>query len=308
MQSIVTLTLNPAIDGSCEAEQVRHTQKIRTTSDRYDPGGGGINVARVVKRLGGKVHAWYLAGGATGGVLDNLLDRDGIARQRMDIQDHTRISHAVFERATGREYRFVPEGPFISESEWRAALEAAADIRADYLVLSGSLPRGVPVDFYAQLIRRLKGSSNIVLDTSGKALGATLAQGGVFLVKPSQGELEQFAGRPLGNLKALEDAARAIVGKGHCQNVAVTMGHEGALFVSKDRTFHLPAIDVEVRSAVGAGDSFLGAMTLGLAQGRSLEDSFRRGVAAGTAAVLTPGTGLCLAEDVERIYAQVPVL
>lgn len=185
MQSIVTLTLNPAIDGSCEAEQVRHTQKIRTTSDRYDPGGGGINVARVVQRLGGKVHAWYLAGGATGGVLDNLLDRDGIARQRMDIQDHTRISHAVFEQATGREYRFVPEGPFISESEWRAALEAAADISADYLALSGSLPRGVPADFYAQLIRRLPGSSNIVLDTSGKALGATLAQGGVFLVKPS---------------------------------------------------------------------------------------------------------------------------
>lgn len=308
MQSIATVTLNPAIDGSCEAEKVRHTNKVRTTNDSYDPGGGGINVARVVQRLGGIVCAHYLAGGVTGGVLDSLLDRDRIERKRTAIADHTRISHAVFERESGREYRFVPEGPLITEPEWRAALDIFAAIEADYIVLSGSLPRGVPADFYAALIRRLEGRAHVVLDTSGAALSTTLAAGGIFLVKPSQGELEQFAGQPLRRRAELIDAAQKIIDQGLSRHVAVTMGHQGALLVSAAGHFHLPAVEVDVRSAVGAGDSFLGAMTLALAERYSLADAFRRGVAAGTAAVLTPGTGLCLPGDVERIYAHIPPL
>ncbi|WOK36999.1 1-phosphofructokinase family hexose kinase [Sphingomonas sp. C3-2] len=310
MQSIATFTLNPAIDGSCEAQSVRHTHKVRTTANRYDPGGGGINVARVVQRLGGNVRAHYLAGGATGGVLDNLLDRDGIARSRIDIADHTRISHAVFEHATGREYRFVPEGPLVSEAEWQQALVAFAKINADYLVFSGSLPRGVPGDFYVRLMagRDPQSASRIVLDTSGAALSATLEAGGLFLVKPSQGELEQHLGRVLGDPEEIVAAAQDIVGRGQARHVAVTMGHEGAILVGEAGVYRLPAIPVEARSAVGAGDSFVGAMTLALAQGLPITDAFRRGVAAGTATVLTPGTGLCLPADVERIYGEVPAL
>lgn len=310
MQSIATFTLNPAIDGSCEAQSVRHTHKVRTTANRYDPGGGGINVARVVQRLGGNVRAHYLAGGATGGVLDNLLDRDGIARSRIDIADHTRISHAVFEHATGREYRFVPEGPLVSEAEWQQALTAFAKINADYLVFSGSLPRGVPADFYVRLMagRDPQCASRIVLDTSGAALSATLEAGGLFLVKPSQGELEQHLGRVLGDPEEIVAAAQDIVGRGQARHVAVTMGHEGAILVGEAGVYRLTAIPVEARSAVGAGDSFVGAMTLALVQGLSVTDAFRRGVAAGTATVLTPGTGLCLPADVERIYGEVPAL
>ena len=152
MKTIVTLTLNPAIDGSCDAPRVRPTRKIRTTNTRYDPGGGGINVARVVKRFGGNVRAIYLAGGATGGVLDGLLDRDSIVRTRIDIAGHTRISQAVHELETGLEYRFVPDGPEVSESEWQACLAAMDGLDCNYLVLSGSLPRGVPVDFYARIV------------------------------------------------------------------------------------------------------------------------------------------------------------
>lgn len=307
MKSIVTVTLNPAIDGSCETQQVRPTHKIRTTNERYDPGGGGINVARVVTRLGGDVHAYYLAGGATGTVLDNLLDRDQVHRTRIDIADHTRISHAVFERQTGLEYRFCPEGPLVTAAEWQACIEALCGVRCDYLVLSGSAPRGVPEDCYAQLAQiAAKQGASIVLDSSGAALERTLASGGIFLVKPSLGELEQLAGRPLRSPEALVEAASTIVRSGQAEFVAVTLGYEGALLASATQTIRLPAVPVEVRSAVGAGDSFLGAMVFGLAKGLDMGEAFRLSIAAGAAAVLTPGTGLCDPEDVERLLRNVP--
>ena len=116
MAAIVTLTLNPAIDGACEADAVHPTRKICTKNDRYNAG-GGINVARVVSRLDGDVRAVYLAGEATGIVLDELLDAAGIERLRVPIAGHTRTSLNVFERASGQEYRFVPEGPMVSAAE-----------------------------------------------------------------------------------------------------------------------------------------------------------------------------------------------
>lgn len=303
---IATLTLNPAIDGACEADKVRPTHKIRTSNEHYDPGGGGINVARVIQRLGGDPVAIYLAGGMTGDVLDSLLDRDGLPRQRLPIQDQTRVSLAVHERETGLEYRFVPEGPKVQEAEWRACLGAVEKLSCDYLVASGSLPRGVPDEFYAMLAKiAAQRNFRLVLDTSGPELRAAVDEGGLLLVKPSLNEMEQLVGADLRDEKDLAQAASDIVARGGVRYLAVTMGHEGALLVTADGMLRLPAIPVEVQSAVGAGDSFLAAMTCTLANGWSVEDAFRFGLAAGTAAVLTPGTGLCAAEDVRRLYRQI---
>jgi len=305
MRPIVTLTLNPAIDGSSETDIVRHTRKIRTSNERFDPGGGGINVARVVSELGGAAKAIYLAGGITGAVLDELLRERGIDRRSIPIKDHTRISHTVFEHSTGREYRFVPEGPSVGEQEWQAILRAAEQTECDYVVGSGSLPRGVPDDFYARLavIVARKGA-RLVLDTSGPALRSALDQGRLHLVKPSAGEFEALVGRRLSAAEIVEAASRMVMA-GQAEMIAVTRGHEGAILATRTGVTALPALPVQVRSAVGAGDSFLAAMTLGLAEGRSPVEAFMRGVAGGTAAVLTPGTGLCRREDVERLYGDV---
>lgn len=305
-ERIATLTLNPAIDSACETDRVRHTHKVRTTNERFDPGGGGINVARVIKRLGGHTLAVYLAGGILGDALDSLLDRDGLPRQRLTIADNTRISLAVHERETGREYRFVPEGPCVRELEWRACLAAIDELECDYLVASGSLPRGVPDDFYAMVaaITSRRGI-RLVLDTSGAELKAALEAGGVLLVKPSLNEMEQLVGRKLHSHAMMEEAASAIVANGQARYVALTMGHEGAMLATAQGTMYLPAIPVEAKSAVGAGDSFVAAMTHALATGKSIEDAFRYGVAAGTAAVLTPGTGLCDAEDMHRLFDEI---
>jgi 6-phosphofructokinase 2 len=307
MKPILTLTLNPAIDGASEAERVRPIRKIRTANERFDPGGGGINVSRVIQELGGVSHAIYLSGGTTGPILEEMLRQRGIAGQRIPIKDHTRVSHAVFERSTGLEHRFVPEDPEIQPEEWKSCLATIADFDFDYLVASGSLPRGVPMDFYRDVavVARRKGAK-FVLDTSGDALRETLAAGGVHLVKPSLGEFEQLVGRSLKEAGAVEEAAMQFIATGGTDLLAVTMGHEGAVLAHASGILRLPALEVEVHSAVGAGDSFLAAMTLALALGATPEIAFKRGVAAGTAAVLTPGTELCKREDVDRLFAQLP--
>lgn len=305
MQTIITLTLNPTIDGAAEAETIRPVRKVRTSNERYDPGGGGINVARVITELGGPVRAYYLAGGATGSVLDSLLSRVGADFQRIDIAGDTRISHVVFERSTGLEYRFVPEGPRVSDAEWQKSLEILETVSFDYLVASGSLPLGVPEDYYARVSRLVAGKgARLVVDTSGKALAAALDGGGLLFAKPSLGELEQLSGGELEGTARQHEAAMAFVESGKVDYMAVTLGHHGAFLAGRDGVTRLPALPVKPRSAVGAGDSFVAAMTLRLAQGAPVEEAFMFGMAAGTAAVLTPGTELCRREDVERFYEE----
>ncbi|HEX6741532.1 MAG TPA: hexose kinase [Sphingomicrobium sp.] len=302
---IVTLTLNPTIDTALEAEAMVHTEKIRTSGERLDPGGGGINVARVLARFGAPVHAMFLAGGSTGRLLDRLLQREGVARTYVPIAGETRVSVTVYERSTGHEYRLVPAGPLVSEPEWQDCLKRIADLECDYLVASGSLAAGVPTDFYARVGAVLAGRSiRFVLDASGAELGEAVRSGGLFLLKLDRAELEGLAGRPLPTPEALSDAAAAIVSAGQAEQVAVTLGAEGALLVSRSAVEVMPAVAVAARSAVGAGDSLLAAMTYAFACGGDPATALRLGVAAGAAATLAPGTDLCHPWDVTRLAAQ----
>jgi len=304
-RKIVTLALNPTIDGSAVAEAIRPLHKIRTSNERYGPGGGGINVARTILALGGAATAVYVAGGITGRLLDGLLRRSGVPSRRVRINGTTRIAHTVLERSTGSEYRFVPDGPAISHPEWLACRKEIEQLAWDYLVASGSLPPGASADAYADLalVARKRGA-RLVLDTSGPALRAAL-DAGVYLVKPSLGELEDYMGQELPDEKSRRSAVDEIVRKGKAEVVALSLGQEGALLAAKDASLRLIPPPVEAKSAVGAGDSFVGAMALELARGQPLTRAFARGVAAGTAAVLAPGHEAARAADVDRLFALV---
>lgn len=307
MKTITTLTMNPTIDIAYDVDRVFHTHKMRTRGERYDPGGGGINVARVFCRLGGMARCFYLSGGPTGVALDGLLDQHQLIRTRIPIAEPTRVASAVHECESGKEYRFTPPGPHVTESEWQACLDALAEARCDYLVASGSLPPGVPDDFYARAGAALrKRGVALVLDTSGAALKATLAAGGVHLVKPSSGELRALTGRELATQDDIAGAAMGIVEAGQAEIVAVTLGHQGALLAHAEGTLFLPAIPIEARSAVGAGDSFLATMVHALASGMRPVEAFRRGMAGGAASVLNPGTGLAHPADIARLLTLVP--
>lgn len=303
MRTIATLTMNPTIDVAYAVEEVRHTHKMRCGEEHYEPGGGGINVARVLDRLGTQVTCHYLAGGATGVALDGLLDRYQLVKRPVRIAGETRIAFNVFENSSGKEYRFVPPGPEVGEGEWRAMLAGLEQVECDWIVASGSLPPGVPDDFYARLAGLAhEQGTRFVLDSSGAALVGGLASGSVALAKPSVGELRKLTGLPLATADAVADAAMGLVEAGQAELVAVTMGHEGGLLASGAGPQFAPAITVEARSAVGAGDSFLAAMVWALAGGWEPFDAFRYGMAAGSAAVLTPGTDLCHKDDIERLY------
>ena len=173
---IITLTLNPAVDMACTAASVRPTHKTRTFEERYDPGGGGINVARVVHVFGGDGLALIMTGGVTGRLVEELLDEAGVRWQALPVRGRTRISLTVHDRQSGLEYRFVPEGPNVEQDEWNRALDILQKVEGEWIVASGSLPRGVPADFYAQAaaIAKRRGQK-FVLDTSGAALRAAIA-------------------------------------------------------------------------------------------------------------------------------------
>jgi 6-phosphofructokinase 2 len=259
----------------------------------------------VIEELGGSALAIYLSGGATGPILDDLVQVSGIESRRIPIAGHTRISHTVHETSSGLEFRFVPEGPSLARQEWQACLSVLESIDGDYLLASGSLPRGVPADFYAQgaAVAARRGMK-FVLDTSGEALRQAAGKG-LHLIKPSLGELEDLIGRKLPTPQDQDAAVRDLIASGAAEIIALTLGRDGALLGIRDKLLRIEGIKVTTKSAVGAGDSFLGAMTLGLAQGRPVEEAFALGMAAGTAAVLTAGTELCRRADVERLYEQI---
>ena len=304
MKSIVTVTLNPAIDFATDADQVVPTHKIRCGKPMMDPGGGGINAGRVIRELGGAAAALYTEGGGIGKFLRDLLEREEIETLSVEIENPTRESFTVNEASSGKQFRFVLPGPELRESEWRKCLEVleSLDPFPDYLVASGSLPPGVPSDFYARVARMVdRRGGRLLLDTSGDALGAALA-GRVHLVKPNLRELRELTGRRIENEQEQEEACRELVLRKSADMVALTLADKGALLVTRDGTRRVRVPKVEVVSPVGAGDSFMGAMAWALALGKPAEEAFLYGVAAGTAAVMTPGTELCRKDDVERLF------
>jgi 6-phosphofructokinase 2 len=305
MLPIVTDTLNPTVDLSSETERVQPTRKTRTTNDKFDPGGGGINVARVIAELGGKAQAVSFAGGATGALLDELLEREGITRRLLRSAVPTRLSHVIYERATGLEFRFVPGGQPLTPREYEECFAVLEELEFHYIVASGSQPPNAPPSVLSQIGEiAARKKASFVLDTSGQALKATLGRTRVHLVKPSLEELEGYLGRKLTTPADQEFAAADLVRSGVAEIVALTLGAEGAVLATANGIQRMAAPKVPVKSAVGAGDSFVGAMTLGLSRGDSPAEAFKRGIAAGTAAVLTPGTQLCKRCDAERIYAE----
>lgn len=300
---LVTWTLNPAIDFVSTAPALRPTHKIRTRDEHVDPGGGGVNVARVARALGGEALAIFAGGGVTGRFLCELLQEEGVPHQRVPIAGRTRVSFTVRDAATGLEYRFVPEGPALSETEWRAALAALPAVPGDYVVASGSLPRDVPVGIYAEAARMAAArGQNFVLDTSGPALGAALGHG-ITLLKPSLRELETLVGRALSDPAAQEAQALALVRAGAARMVVVTLGAEGAILATETGILRRPAPAAEVHSAVGAGDAFLAAMVLALARGAAPADALDWGLAAGAVAIAGIGTARIERPAVERGYA-----
>ncbi len=305
MSKIITLTMSPAIDKSSSVAVVAGERKLRCAKPTHEPGGGGINVSRALIKLGGDALAIYPAGGPTGEMLKGFMAAENIRQQVIPIVDWTRENLIVFEESTGRQFRFGMPGAEMSAGEWERCLqwvEAAGS--ADYIVASGSLPPGVPPDFYARLSPVAKRmNARLVVDTSGEPL-RHCARAGVYLLKPNYREfIEMFGGQRMGE-REQEGKARELLEQGGCEVLLLSLGAGGALLVTREGCERVRAPSVPVVCKVGAGDSTVAGMTLALSRGLSVREAARFAVACGTAAVMTPRTELCRREDAERLYAE----
>jgi 6-phosphofructokinase 2 len=301
---ILAIAMNPAIDKTSSVDHVVAEHKLHCSPPRFEPGGGGINVTRAIEKLGGKCRLFYPAGGLTGKRIQDLLENEGLDHRPFSIDGMIRENLVISDESTGQQYRFVMPGPNLQEKEWEQFPDelSAMDPAPDFVVASGSLPPGVPSDFYARIahVGKQKGTRMIV-DVSGKALREAVEEG-VFLIKPNVREFRELIGEEVKEKSQIKEEAQKMVKEGRCEALVISLGEEGALAVSQDYAEHILPPAVPIVSKVGAGDSMVAGITLSLARGKSLRESVLFGVAAGTAAVMTPGTELCRREDVERLY------
>lgn len=306
MAEIVTFTLNPTIDRCARIERVVPDTKLRCYDERFDPGGGGVNVASAITELGGDALAVFTSGGGVGQMLEDLLNERGVPTRVIKIKENTRENVVIDEVEPDQQFRFGFPGPLISEEEQQVCLDRliSLDHPLKYLVLSGSLPPGVPDDFYGKIIDAMPKQTRVVLDVSGEALRHGVQQS-VFLLKPNQKELSTLSGREIKSDQDARDAAHQMIDRGHVQAVMVSLGRGGVMLVTANEEHRINAPTVQIRSKIGAGDSTVAGVVLALHRGETLPDAARFGVACGSAAVMTEGTELCRREDAERLYEEI---
>lgn len=297
---IVTVTLNPALDLATSAAAVVPNKKLRCAPETAEAGGGGVNVARAITQLGGQAQAWVSLGGANGDWLGQILDGLGLDWVRLPSPGSTRHSFSVTDTATADQYRFVLTGP-----EWDAAqlaevldLIVAGSPPDAMVVFSGSMPPGAAPGFLPLACARLA-PRRVVIDTSGPHLDhqATGPAPMPYVLRMDSHEAEALSGLPL--LTRADSAAYAEVlrRQGAGEIIIIARGKDGSVMATAEGLWHTSAENDIVVSAIGAGDSFVGGFCLGIATGKPPEEALRMGAAAASAAVMSPGTQLCLPDD-----------
>lgn len=299
---IVTLTVNPALDKCAHFRGLVPEQKIRCETPRYDAGGGGINVSKAISRLEGISKAIFTSGGSSGTMLKELIQKEKIAFETIEIHSWTRESFVAIDDNTNLQYRFGFKGAEINVTEKEEIIQLIQELKCNYLVVSGSLNEGLPVDFYKQIAEITKKSGiRLIVDAYGEALKNAL-EAGVYMIKPNVGELAKLVGAERLETEAVYESAKQIITSGGAEIVVVSLGPQGAVLVTKDVYEFVPAPNVVKKSTVGAGDSMVGGMVWALSQNKSFKEVLQWGVACGSAATMNEGTQLFKLEDARRLF------
>lgn len=300
---IITLTFSPCIDKSTSVQSLIPEKKLYCATPKLEPGGGGINVARAIKKLGGDATAIFPSGGCTGSLFTALLEKENIQTVVIPTKEETRESIVVVEETTNNQYRFGMPSNGLLESEWKQCLKAVESIgNIEFIIASGSLPSTVPFNIYAQLAKIAKyNKAKLIVDASGEALKEAVDEG-VYLLKPNLGELASLTGLRTIEITDVEEAAKKLIHKNKCEIIVVSLGSEGAILVTKNETYRVKPPKVAVKSTVGAGDSMVAGIVYSLSNGRNLKQTLQYGVACGTAATMNLGTELCRKEDADKLF------
>ena len=308
MKNILTITFNPCIDKSTSVTSLIAEKKLNCSRPTFDPGGGGINVARAIKKLGGEATAIYPAGGYSGKFLKVLLDKENVESLVVDTAQHTRENMIVLDLSSNQQYRFGMPGQELLEEEWTECLQLVEETDSEFIVASGSLPPGVPKDIFARIAKIAnKSKRKLIVDTSADALAEVLRES-LYLIKPNLGELAVLEGKQHLTIHEVEEAARKVIDQGRCKIVVVSMGSAGAMMATEKEIYQVKAPSVKSITTVGAGDSMVAGIVYSLSTGKTFREAINYGVACGTAATLTPGTQLCKPDDVKKIYEEMIAL
>jgi 6-phosphofructokinase 2 len=306
LPGILTITLNPAVDLATSVEHVEAGPKLYCKTPKIDPGGGGVNVARAICKLGGEVEALVAVGGASGARLLQLLFEEGVPTHPVAVSGETRESFAVTDESTGAQYRFSLPGAELTEDDAdRLITEICSAVAPDaFIVLSGGVAPGLG-DAFPERIRAAIAprTDRLIVDTSKTALVRLIAQptAPVHLLRLDQREAEQAAGRALLTPADSVSFAEALLQRGVARIIVTGRQAEGSILVSDGARFMCRTPHVPVVSKIGAGDAFVGALTLSLSRGEALDVALRWGVAAASATMGTAGTELCEKSVVEAL-------
>ncbi len=305
---IVTLTLNPAVDKTITVPNLAVGQVHRVHQSDLDPAGKGINVSRMVDRLGWPTIAFGFLAGEMGLIVAKALEGEGVQSHFVRVSGQTRLNVTIFDQTTGRGTSFYEEGPRVDGEALRRLEEEVRPwlLACQVLVLAGSVPPGAPSDIYAHYIRLARSAGvKPILDTDREPLRLGV-QAGPYLIKPNRAEAERLLGRPLPDLPSVVQAARELVAAG-VEVVVISMGAEGAICARDDRVWHAIPPRVQRRSTVGSGDSMVAGLAVSIARGQDIVEGLRLGTAAGAATAMVPGTALGRNEDIATILPQVRI-
>jgi 6-phosphofructokinase 2 len=301
---IFTLTVNPVVDKNTTISSLVPHRKLQCTQPVYYAGGGGINVSRAIKNLGGTSTVIHFAGERTGAHLQELLSKDEIRQHVISLASTTRENLSVTDTTSDLQYRFGLPGPQVTKNEWEEGLGIVEKhLRAnDFLVASGKLTSGIPDDYYRMLGEIVKQKkAKLVLDTKGEALKHGIKTD-IFLFKPNLSELASLYGKESLSYKILEELAKDFMATHRCEILVVSLGRRGALLVTSERLEYIKAPMVHEKNSIGAGDSMVAGMLLKAQAGHNPKTMIQYGVACGAATTLRPGTQLCQKEDVQKAY------
>jgi 6-phosphofructokinase 2 len=306
---LLTITLNPALDITTGVPRVMSLRKLRCETPHYNAGGGGVNVSRAMGELGVTSEAFVVLGGSTGQQYRHMLDALGLVYTSFEVLDQTRVSFTAIDRSSHEPYRFVLPGPELRPKETRALLlhiAAAVARGSPYVVASGSVPPGIPDDVYARIARMCrKGRQLFVVDSSGPALAAALEER-PHIVRFNHHEARELVGGEGGSASAQEACSR-LIRERKAEIVIVSIGEQGTLVANAAGQFQISPPHVEIGSTVGAGDSFVAALMVGLTRGWPLPKAATYGVAAAASAVAGDATQLCKKSQTDSIYRQMIV-
>jgi len=299
--------MNPCLDRYIYVDDLIVDDTIRAKKVVDYPAGKGIDVSRVIRELGGVSIAIALVGGDTGRKLEEMLDKEGVIYSSIRVPQETRMN-IILESSKGQ-YRISMPGEKISVKKLQVVLEVLQALvrEKDIVVVSGSLPKGVAAEFYTGIIFTLKQwGATVYFDADGDKLKAGLI-GQPDYIKPNLHEFQRLIGKHVNTREEIISEAKKIIDTHELQGILLTLGGEGAYLIAKEKVLFTKTIKVNVKSAVGAGDSFLAGFVFKKAEDASDEEALRWANAAGTAAVMTPGTRLCRKADVERLIDRIEV-